>query len=142
MHNQSEYDAAVRLSIDGLSIFRFSELRNPDGQPRYQFYVIPKGQSIELKGWHKTNEKVSSFRVTSYAESAAASIQHEQNIGTITATFSAAWPKDGPRPQDEDTIAKGSGNATGFGPVVTQLAKEVERQEGKLRASISLRYTR
>lgn len=142
IYNDSDYDAAVRLSIDGLNIFTFSDLEEPDGSPRYSFYIVPKHRVVQLKGWHKNNSVVNSFKVTSYADSAAATINHRHDIGTITAVFSAAWPKNGPRPHDEDFTSKGAGNATGFGPPVSQVVKEVRREVGRMRASISLRYSR
>lgn len=142
IYNHSQYDAAVRLSVDGLNVFTFSELRKPDKSPKYKFYIVPAHKVIELKGWHRNNHKVDSFQVTSYADSAAATIHHTHDIGTITAVFSAAWPKGGKRPHDEGFTAKGGPNATGFGPPVTQVVKEVQRDVGQMRASISLRYSK
>lgn len=142
LHNNSDYDAAVRLTIDGLSVFTFSDIREPDGSPKYNFYIVPKHRFVELRGWHRNNQRVDSFLVTSYGESAAASINHTQNIGTITAAFSAAWAKDGTRPHDEDFTSKGAGNATGFGPPVTEVVQEVKREVGRLRSSVSLRYSK
>ena len=140
LYNNSNFDAAVQVTIDGLNVFSFSKIRNPTtGKPRYSVYVVPARRYVELIGWHRTNEVVDSFLVTSYAESAAATIDHQQNIGTITAVFAAAWPKNGDPPLDEDMIGRG-GNATGFGPPVEQVVQETERQIGQMRASISLRY--
>lgn len=142
IYNNSPYDAAVRLSIDGLNVFTFSQLRKPDGRPKYKFYIVPAHKMVTLKGWHLDNHTVSSFKVTSYADSAAASINHQHDIGTITAVFSAAWPKGGKKPHDENYTAKGGRNATGFGPPVSQVVQEVQREVGQMRASISLRYAR
>lgn len=142
LYNHSQYDAAVRLSIDGLNVFTFSKLRKPDGAPKYSFYIVPAHKMVELKGWHLDNHTVSSFKVTEYADSAAASINHHHDIGTITAVFSAAWPKGGRKPHNENYTAKGGRNATGFGPPVSQVVKEVQREVGQMRASISLRYAR
>lgn len=142
LYNNSQYEAAVRLSIDGLSVFTFSDILDPrTREPKYQHYIIPPQRHIELYGWHKTNEVVNSFLVTSYAKSAAATIQHKQDIGTITAVFSAAWAKDGTPPSDENLVGRGD-NATGFGPPVKQVSEEVERTIGRLRSSISLRYNK
>lgn len=140
LHNDSEYDAAVKLCIDGLNVFTFSELKNAKGQPKYSVYIIPAGRMIELKGWHRTNDRVDQFQVMKYADSAAATLRHTQDLGTITASYFAAWPKGGTRPHDEDFVSKGNGNATGFGPPVRQTAKEVQREIGRLRSSVSIRY--
>lgn len=140
LHNDSEYDAAVKLCIDGLNVFTFSELKDATGQPKYSVYVIPAGRMIELKGWHRTNDRVDQFQVMKYGDSAAATLRHTQDLGTITASFFAAWPKGGTPPHDEDFVSKGDGNATGFGPPVRQTAKEVQREIGRLRSSVSIRY--
>lgn len=140
LYNDSEYDAAVKLCIDGLNVFTFSELKDATGKPRYSVYIIPAGRMIELKGWHRTNERVDQFQVMKYADSAAATLGNTQDLGTITASFCAAWQKGGTRPHDEDFVSKGSGNATGFGPPLRQVAKEVQREIGRLRSSVSIRY--
>ncbi len=142
LFNNSPLEAAVRLTIDGLSVFEFSDIRNAKtGKPKYTYYIIPPHKHIELKGWHKSNKIVHSFLVTSYSESAAATIDHKNDIGTITAQFSAAWPKGSPPPRDESLVGRGD-KATGFGPPVEQISKEVEREVGRLRAAISIRYDR
>ena len=66
------------------------------------------------------------------------------NIGTITAAFAAAWPKGSLPPDDEAPVAKGgpSGDATGKGPAVDTTFTEVVREIGRLRASVSVRYTK
>ena len=147
--NNSQLDAAVRLTIDGLNTFTFSALRseedgNRQGRPRYDVWIIPAGKSGVIKGWHKTNELVDSFLITGYAQSAAATLNHDANIGTITAVFSAAWPVDQDPPADEPPTAKGihEGDATGFGPPVEQVVEEVQRTVGVVRASVSVRYAR
>ena len=140
LYNDSDHEAAVRLSIDGLNVFTFSEIRNSQtGAPKYSYYIIAPHGSIDLVGWHRTNSHVDSFLVTGYAKSAAASISHQQDIGTITATFAASWPKHGNPPPDEDLTDRGD-KATGFGPPVKQTTREVERNIGRLRAAVSIRY--
>ena len=59
--------------------------------------------------------------------------------GTIAAAFSAAWPKDGPMPGDE---VASRGVATGFGDVIEQKYKEVERSVGNVRDVVIVRYSR
>ncbi len=142
LYNNSDYEAAAKVSIDGLNVMTFSTLRDPLDRPKYSVYIIPPHRSITLYGWHKTNEQVSAFLVTSYADSAAGSLQHTQNLGTITATFAAAWSKEGSPPPDENATAKGEGNATGFGAPLRQEAREVHRVIGRLRAVVSLRYAK
>jgi hypothetical protein len=142
IYNTSPYPAAVFIAIDGLSIFEFSELRKANGRPRYQHYILPPTEKGELfRGWHKTNDRVDSFLVTEYSKSAAGLLGKPadgDSIGTITVRFHAAWDPNGPPPTDED-LTKGD-SATGFGSPVRQTAREVRRQIGRLRSSVSIRY--
>lgn len=150
--NDSEQEVAVQLSIDGLSMFAFSELRHKAGpkksEPLYTVVIVPAkaigkpGEAI-IPGWHRTNEQTDSFQVTAYAQSAAATLRHPANIGTITATFQMAWREDHAAPSDEPGKRRGgTGDATGFGPRVDVMYKEVRRNLGVIRDSISVRYTK
>ena len=137
--NDSPYDAAVTLTIDGLNMFAFSE------KSAYTVVIVPAKKSGIIAGWHRTNKVSDSFQVTEYAKSAAAEkLPDASALGTITASFAAAWPKGQPPPEDEASATKGgrSGDATGKGPPVDALYTEVVRDLGKLRASVSVRYTK
>lgn len=146
--NDSEQEMAVTLAIDGLSMYAFSELRQNEGprkgEPRYRFVFVKPHKSVTIDGWHKTNEESLSFLVTSYPESAAASVNQTADLGTITATYRAAWAKDAPPPADEPGRRKGSygGDATGFGPPVESRFREVQRSVGVIRSSVSVRYSK
>ena len=142
VYNDSPYDAAVKLLIDGLSVFTFSEVRNHDGSPKYTVYIVKPHLASTLKGWHKTNQHVDSFLVTEYAHSAAATLGHKSNLGTITVNFSAAWVKGTSPPPDEIISRSAGGNATGFGPPIQERVKEVKRDIGRVRDSLTIRYTR
>lgn len=137
--NDSDEDAAVTLTIDGLNLFAFSNNRN------YNYVIISKKSRGLIKGWHRTNVDSDSFKVTEYAKGAAASIGADpSSTGTITARFAAAWPKDGPRPSDERSMIamRGQADATGRGPSVEAKYREVERKVGVVRASVSVRYSK
>jgi hypothetical protein len=137
--NDSPYDAAVTLTIDGLSVFAFSDNTN------YTHWIVPSKKPLTVPGWHRTNKVSDSFQVTEYAKGAAAEkLPSSSSVGTITAGFAAAWPKDGHPPEDEASATKGgrSGDATGKGPPVETNFTEVVREIGRLRASVSVRYTK
>jgi hypothetical protein len=144
VYNDSPHGAAVRLLIDGLSVFSFSDFRDPKdpGKPKYNVYIMDPADDAVLRGWHKNNEIVQSFLVTGYDDSAAARLGHTQDLGTITVTFAAAWPKGSPPPPDEIITKSAGGNATGFGPPVEHKVEEVRRDIGRIRASLSIRYTK
>jgi hypothetical protein len=141
--NNSPHDAAVNVTIDGLNMFTFSALKdNKTGQPLYTHVLVAKQSNGTILGWHRDNEKSDSFLVGEYAKSAAAEmlVHNSATIGTITACFAAAWPKNGPPPKDEP--ASRSGDATVRGPEVSAKYTEVERVWGVVRASVSVRYTK
>lgn len=135
LFNDSPHEAAVSLTVDGLNVFAFSEHKN------YSHWIIPPGKSAVIVGWHVTNERSDSFLVTEYSKSAVAvKMPNSAKIGTITATFAAAWPKGGAAPSDEPTSR--SGDATGRGPQVATKYTEVQRSIGATRAAVSVRYTK
>jgi hypothetical protein len=81
--------------------------------------------------------------ITAYAESAAASLGQTAQVGTITATFSAAWDRDADPPEDEPravAMIVESDDGTGFGERVETDLVEVTREIGVVRSSISVRY--
>jgi hypothetical protein len=149
--NDSDYDAAVDLRIDGVSDFAFSEFRQTEGpkkgQPLYDHWIVAARQTLEIKGWHKNNQSVDSFLVTEFAKGAAAQLLSAANkdtskFGTVSAVFSAAWPADSSAPPDEPPLKKGVPNLTGVGPPKEQQSKEVRRFVGIPRASVSVRYSK
>jgi hypothetical protein len=134
--NDSDFDAAVELTLDGLSMFAFSDNRN------YRFVVVPKHGSSLIKGWHRSNAVSDEFVITDYSKSAVAELlANPDGIGTITAAFSAAWDPKGPVPADEGSNFRDPFNpAVGRGLPVPAPYTEVVRQRGRVRDVISVRY--
>lgn len=138
LNNDSDNDAAVLLTIDGVNVFAFSENK------QYTQFVIPAKKSGVIKGWHRNNNVSDSFLVTELAKGAAAELkQPSNNIGTITAAFSAAWENNPPadEPPNPNQYSR-SADATGRGPQVEAKYSEVARQFGVVRATVSVRYTK
>jgi hypothetical protein len=139
VHNNSDYDAAVSLYVDGLNIFEFSSQRD------YSYYILPAHSAGVIYGWHRDNKNTNLFQVMKYADSAVAArlFNPTAEVETITACFSAAWAPDQPPPRDENAAIlaqRGGANATGLGPLIKKDFQEVRRQHGVVRASISVRY--
>jgi hypothetical protein len=137
--NRSEYDAAVEVWIDGMSMFQFTE---PEFR-QYRWIVIPaKGEGL-VRGWHRNNGVSDAFEVTAYSKSAAATVLPQQKrIGTMTLVFRRAW-EPGHRPPNEPALAQRSeGDATGRGPSVVQVYKVVNRIAGVPCAAVTIRYTK
>ena len=136
LHNRSPHEAAVELTIDGLSVFAFSQEGNFGAR-----FLIPPGRSIDIPGWYFTNRDSRAFLITSYPDSAAGKKGVKTSIGTITASFAAAWNPESPRPTDE-AGDKSTDNATGIGRPVEKRYESVERVIGQTRAIVSVRYNR
>jgi hypothetical protein len=134
--NESETEAAVALSIDGLSVFHFTE-----SEQKPTVWLVPPGKSVTIPGWHKTDSVSVEFKVTDFPDSAAnkVNLKPSSTIGTVTATFSAAFPP-GDLPPGEPNLKDTRG--TGFGADLEFKTEHVQRQIGNPRATVSVRYER
>ena len=143
--NQSELDAGVTLSIDGINIFAFSKREE---WKLLEKVVIPKpgpnssGVGLVL-GWHNERDKSFHFQTTKIGNGAAALLGQSGNVGVITATFCDAFPDLRAVPLAQRALQGGDRGevATGLGPVVNQQYAAVRRVFGVPHATISLRYT-
>lgn len=140
--NDSAEEAAVLLSIDGISMFTFSENKN------YTQVIIPAKSTGLIEGWHRSNTVSDAFQVMEYSKSAVAKkLPSSTSVGVITAAFSVCFPADTPPPEDEPPSTKvkdksRSGDATGQGPQLKSKFNEVERVFGVIRSTVSARYTK
>lgn len=134
--NESDTEAAVSLSIDGLSTFHFTE-----SEQKPTVWIVAPKTSITIPGWHKTETESLEFKVTDFPDTAANKInlKPSSTIGTVTATFSAAFPP-GDLPPGEPNLKDTRG--TGFGDKIEFKTENVQRQIGNPRATISVRYER
>lgn len=145
IYNDSDHEMAATLTIDGLNMFSFSDVKNAKGRPRYSQVIVAKGKSVTVKGWHRTNESSNEFQVMEYAKSAAAELHSTANIGTITVSYAACWPTNGKPPADEPSnprTASRSADATGRGANIGIQFEEVERNFGVVRGAVSVRYAK
>jgi hypothetical protein len=134
--NDSPHDAAVVLSIDGLSLFAFQEEKET-----YSHFLIPAKSAGVIKGWYRTREQADGFTITGYADAAAAkALKYASSVGTITATFAVAWRESEQPPEGENS--RDADIATGRGPNVDTDYRVEPRKFGRTRASISVRYAR
>lgn len=138
LHNLSDYHAAALVTLDGLNVFEFSTLKTSDGRPQFQEWIVAPHSSATLKGWHITNSEAWPFSVKSFPESAAALFSEGPEFGTVTVTFSAAWPPSASPPHDEPQSNSETG--TGAGTTVQSSFKPTRMKFGVVRAAISARY--
>jgi hypothetical protein len=137
--NNSSYDAAAVLTIDGLNSFTFSENKE------YKHYIVRPRSALVIRGWHRSNEVSDSFQVTSYAKSAVAqAMPNSSDIGMISVLFSAAWTGEPPpgEPLPKMTLGGSFDSATGRGARVRQQFQEVRLKTGVPRAAVTLRYNK
>jgi len=147
VHNNSKYEAAIAVSIDGLDMFSFSDDIDPKTyRSKFSHLIIPAYQSTIVHGWFKTADKsradnVLNFLVTAYGQGASTKgKQAKGTVGVIEVSFAAAWT-DQP-PHDEKGSRSASGNETGFGPPEKVGFTPVRRTIGNVREIICVRYTR
>jgi hypothetical protein len=136
--NRSRNEVAVRLTIDGLSLYH----RAGAGQPRVSAVLVPPGSTVSVPGWFHTTSEVFQFKVGRYpvGDKARNEIKSELRQA-ITATFAAAWEKGKDPPPDEAGLTRG---AEGFGTLVgdriAAKSRAVEREVGVVRAAVTVRY--
>ncbi|MFN4257915.1 MAG: hypothetical protein ACK4RK_01355 [Gemmataceae bacterium] len=131
-HNDTDYDALVNLTIDGVNVFTFSEEGN------YPGYLVRAHQSLTVFGWYRTAKESNAFLVSEYSKSVNARLlKNEALVGTISAQFSPAWgEKDSPPPDEPlNTLS-----ATSQGPSLGESFKIERRFSGKVRDIITVRY--
>lgn len=144
--NNSDREAAVTLTIDGLDVFAFSDdIDAETKRPKFSFYVIPAKSAIMINGWHKTSDpkrtdNVLSFLVTEYGKGASSAAKSTGEVGVLTLTFAFSGEHPEDLPAEETKSA--SRNETGFGPPRTEKFETVKRNIGVVRDVVTVRYTR
>jgi hypothetical protein len=139
VHNQSAHEVGVAITIDGLDVFAFSEVRNPKtNRPRYTHYIVAPKKQATIVGWHlrdKQPNNYSSFLVTEYGKGASARVVDRASgeQGVITVAFFPSYQGAKPRTSNDET---------GFGPPVSVKVQPVQRFFGAMLEAVSIRYTR
>lgn len=127
LRNRADFEVAVTLTIDGLSMFAFSEEGNFGSQ-----VLVPPGRFVEIPGWYVTREKTDRFQIGGYAQSAAAAkLLPASSVGVITATFSESVAGSGKDPK-----------ATARGAQIGFSYREEKRVVKSPTAVVSVRYDR
>jgi hypothetical protein len=139
INESKEYDAGVKLTIDGLNSFEFSE---EESYKKLGMWIIPHQSSGIIRGWHTRNKDgemvLAEFEVAKYGEGLAEEMGAFGDVGRITASFRAAWS---PEEKSPGTIlAYNSVRGTKKGEEVMERLSELDRHFGEIRAAISIRY--
>lgn len=139
VHNRTSHDALVGIQIDGLSSFALSE---SDAARTWRGYFLGAGKSGIIRGYYKNSEKSYAFLVGGYESSIVAErIPDAPDVGTIAASFSAAWTDDANKPSDEPpSQVSGAPKATHKGPELADKTQTMQSFSGIPRALIKVQY--
>lgn len=138
--NDSDDEAAVEITVDGLSVFVFSEVRDAAGAfPLYRNYIVAPHSTATIVGWHlrdKGPDNYASFLVSEYgkAERGGVARPAQRDTGVVFVAISRSFPK-----------GKGAGrgaNETGLDPPRSVDVKPVERDLAPPHEFVAIRYSR
>jgi hypothetical protein len=121
--NDANHEVAAAVSVDGLSVFHFSEQRKPIPdfvvdkksyvtEPLYRYYIFAPRSNGLVQGWDKNATTVRAFQIVPFEESAAVQSGQTTDVGMITVSFHASWEKGKTPPGDEDLRAQQVQKAT------------------------------
>lgn len=131
LSNHSGAEAAVALSIDGLSMWAFSA----DGRID-RHIILPPGGSADIPGWFIDDDTSEAFEVGTYGKSAAKlKLVPVSAVGVITAAFSESI-EGGDKGGEDATLA------TVRGRQIDQKFVTVKRVIKPVQAVVSVRYRR
>jgi hypothetical protein len=139
LYNDTEFDAAVWVSIDGLNRFDLAEKE----EEKKSVDIVLAGKTREIPGYYRNSMTVDSFKVGEYSQSPAVKKQLPTvELGTITVTFAAAWEKgkNGPEDESKGRPVSGSRPLTTAGPPIPDPTVKVYRVIGLNRAILRIRY--
>jgi hypothetical protein len=138
LYNNSAYEAAVSITIDGVDAFQFYE----PAAARPGSYLIGPRQARQVNGWMRNTNEVNAFLVGSFIDSAAYQVlRGSKQIGTITVCFHPCWK--GPKPPPGYEGARNlNPNATGLGRKIGEKSQVIKRTIGPLAAAVSIRYNK
>jgi hypothetical protein len=141
LHNRGRREAAVFLTLDGVSVFTRSTVRHEEGgrkgSPRLTHILVPAGGSTQVGGWHKDFKTIEPFVVVPRDKA----VNPTARLASIKALFSAAWPAGEKAPEDEPRLTQsGAGHGIGAAQERPQDSKEVARTIGTVRGIVEVRY--
>jgi hypothetical protein len=116
IRNGAKHGVGIRLLIDGISMFQFSEEYRTTAET--QLLYVDAGQTAIIPGWHINNKVSKEFQIVDLPDSVYATILEEQRqpdrLGTVTVEFFPAWEQGKQRPiaskgSTEKSVATGAG---------------------------------
>jgi hypothetical protein len=136
--NDSDHEAAVTLTIDGLNLFTFAAAE-ARGRPKARLLLVGPKSSTTVKGWFGVAGDEAPFVTGGYPRWGKLRLPSTFRVGTITATFAAAWPPQGKPPADEPNARPWRDRHCA---AVRLDGQAVPRTFGLIRDVVSVRYAK
>lgn len=144
LHNHTAHEAAVFLTLDGLSSFQFSEDRGSDGRPKSQHWIIPANRHVDVPGWYVDPKVVREFTITGFEGSALKKAKQVagEHAGFIAAAFKVSWPVDQPAPSfaGEGYSTDAADTFVGLGDEIHFKSKTQPRHFSDVRQTLVISY--
>jgi len=138
LHNNTKYEAAASVTIDGVDAFQFFE----PAAKRPGSFLVKESGTREVTGWTRGTESENEFLVGAFSKSAAAQVlKSNAKLGTIVVCFKPCWTGNKP-PAEYDGSRSVEPNGTGLGNEVKKKTNVMPRTLGPLVASIVIRYNK
>lgn len=133
--NNAEFDAAVNVYFDGLSVFANSD------ENKFEAVHVPSRSSLVILGWLGTDE-FPEFKAENDLLKQADN--PKLDVSMFTATFRACWPTKSAQPEDDYPSDPGYRTSTGMKRLLNPADRDedLERFIGRKRAMITVRVKR
>ena len=138
--NNSKFEAACRVYIDGLDMFDLSGDRQPNGDPMYRHILVPAGKQVIVPGWHRSAKGTvnwNAFVVTEFGKGVASRVNPKGPIGTIKVVFAESYD-----PNSEATKGRSASMETGRGRDLEGKQDAMIRKIENPRDCVVIHYTR
>jgi len=131
--NDAPFEVAVRLTLDGVDCFWFTK-------QRAGYWLVPARSSLVVEGWQLDQDTARRFEIVPFKDSVAAKTGVTGDVGVICALFHRAYLPG--EKLDDEVMPSTKSLGVGAGDVFKKEVKFVDRQVGKLRASVPVRYSK
>lgn len=142
--NDSKYEAAAKVLVDGLNTFYFSELKDPStNYHKRNYHIIDKYSKSDVLGWEKNDDHVYEFLTESYGlNNELKKLKPVLSTGVITVSFSLSYDKNNKPSFYGGTLSGSSASLeTVKGKEIENKTVTVLREIGPVLDTISIRYS-
>jgi hypothetical protein len=133
--NDAPYEVAVRLTLDGVDCFWFS-------QKQKGMWIVPPHSKLTVKGWQIDSTYAREFQIVPFEKSVAAKIGAIGKVGVIAASFHRSYQEHESYAVGDSPLKSVPPIGIGEGAEFVNRVKTVKRKVGKIRALVPVRYTK